>query len=48
VLGLVAFAPQDGPDGLWYVLMAAILAGIAAVTLGVLLGISHLTRRQQA
>lgn len=46
LLALVSFAPQDGPDGLWYVFMAAILGGVVAVTLGVLSGIAHLTHRQ--
>ncbi len=46
VLALVALAPQDGPEGLWFLLMSAILAGVVAVTVGVLRGIDLLTRRQ--
>jgi hypothetical protein len=48
VLVLISFAPQDGPEGLWFVFMAALLTGIAAVTIGVLYGINFLMGRQRA
>lgn len=44
----LAFAPQDGPEGLWFVYMAVLLAAISAVTVGVISGIGYLTDRQRA
>lgn len=44
----LAFAPQDGPEGLWFVYMAVLLAGISAVTVGAIRGIDYLTQRQRA
>jgi hypothetical protein len=48
VLGLMAFAPTDGPDGTWYVFMTVLLGAIAAIVLGVLYGAAHLMTRHRA
>lgn len=47
-LGLMAFAPTDGPEGVWLVFITVLLSAIGAIVLGVLYGAAHLMARHRA
>lgn len=48
VLGLMAFAPTDAPQGLWLLFITVLFGAICAVVLGVVLGAGHLIARHRA